>query len=88
MFFQSLVEWGSELAERRYRRLAGRIAVLVGTALFVAGAWLAWRLLPNGRFPPIPVVGRSDSLRSIRAYDVMAVLFNLNVNQNQSEYQC
>ena len=43
--FQMLVDWFSELAERRYGRLAGCIAVLVLTALFVAGAWIAWKLL-------------------------------------------
>ena len=45
LFFQFLVEWFSELAERRYGRLAGCIAVIVATALIVAGAWFVWKLL-------------------------------------------
>jgi hypothetical protein len=45
LFFQNLAEWLGELAERRYGRLAGCLAVLVVTGLFVAGMWLAWKLL-------------------------------------------
>lgn len=44
-FFQYLAEWLGELAERRYGRLAGCLAFLVVTGLFVAGVWLAWKLL-------------------------------------------
>jgi high-affinity Fe2+/Pb2+ permease len=45
MFFQGLAEWLGDLSERRYGRLAGCLAVLAVTGLFVAGLWLAWRLL-------------------------------------------
>jgi hypothetical protein len=45
MFFQALVEWVGELAERRYGRIAGCLAVILATALFVAGVCMAWKLL-------------------------------------------
>ena len=45
LFFQFLVEWAGELAERRYGRVVGCLAVLVVTALIVAGVWLTWKLL-------------------------------------------
>jgi hypothetical protein len=46
MFFQSLVEWLGEFAERRFGRVGGCLAVLIATALVIAGVWLAWELLP------------------------------------------
>jgi len=45
MFFEFLVEWVGELAERRYGRVAGCFPVIVATALIFTGAWLAWKLL-------------------------------------------
>jgi hypothetical protein len=45
LFFQQLAEWLGELAERRYGRLAGCIAVLALTVLFLAGMWAVWKLL-------------------------------------------
>jgi len=43
-FFQAMAEWLGELAERRYGRLAGCLAMLVVTGLFLALMWLAWSL--------------------------------------------
>jgi hypothetical protein len=45
MFFQALIEWVAELVERKYGRVAGCLAVLIGTALLVAGVWVAVVLL-------------------------------------------
>jgi hypothetical protein len=41
---QDLVEWISDLVERRYGRMAGCAAVLVCTGVFIAAIWLALRL--------------------------------------------